>query len=340
MKKKIAILTSILGFLLLVSVGTFVFISAQPAKPISKITISGSPIATAVEPIQVGGDAEAVPIALDTGNESVQLWYDCLLGTGGKLAVRLRAQSLDSTDMYIINPTTYLDGYQENHPYGHIERIENGGVTAVRELYHGAFTQVGASFRGVAGRKISCNEPVEFFEYLSDSKGNILPGLYKMTVFLYKYDAENDVLLPDPLEASFYVEITEPSAPTELVDIRAESGKIETYGSPPNENNGRDYIAAVLILRDTNHILPYISDILLEYYDIACWKVADCDMIHLTKDGGHGGHGEYGEYVATFSNDDLNKVFRLTLVFTENPDGSGEQYTLTLNLRFDEVAKE
>lgn len=33
---------------------------------------------------------------------------------------------------------------------------------------------------------------------------------------------------------------------------------------------------------------------------------------------------------------DRNADYRLTLHFTEKPDGSGEQYTLTLNLRFDE----
>lgn len=32
----------------------------------------------------------------------------------------------------------------------------------------------------------------------------------------------------------------------------------------------------------------------------------------------------------------LNADYRLTLHFTEHPDGTGEQYTLTLNLRFDE----
>lgn len=34
--------------------------------------------------------------------------------------------------------------------------------------------------------------------------------------------------------------------------------------------------------------------------------------------------------------DDLSADYRLTLHFTEHPDGSGEQYTLTLRLRFDE----
>lgn len=37
---------------------------------------------------------------------------------------------------------------------------------------------------------------------------------------------------------------------------------------------------------------------------------------------------------------DPDADYRVTIVFAEHPDGSGEQYTLTLNLRFDELTKE
>lgn len=60
----------------------------------------------------------------------------------------------------------------------------------------------------------------------------------------------------------------------------------------------------------------------------------------------HYGYGEdqrsksVAGYLVSLDSLDMSKSYDLTLHFAENEDGSGEQYTLTLNLRFDEVVKE
>lgn len=174
------------------------------------------------------------------------------------------------------------------------------------------------------------------------------PGRYRIDMRLYEYDKANRCTTD--VARDIYFEYVVPEISNDLL----EPLQIDFYESflPNGESSGYAYLG--LALR-ANAKAQYVQPSSIKFEKRVLWGYVPVYMeldsaaqegldyilaryMERTGDQSY----RYGE-VYCISLDTLmikgwqeGHKYRLSATFTENPDGSGEQYTLTLQLRFDE----
>ena len=153
-----------------------------------------------------------------------------------------------------------------------------------------------------------------------------VPGRYKLTLFFREYETDSLSTVGDMLDISFEVEI--PEADGSRYNLYSVYTKyVEETGAGIVElliKSGDEMTHLYLDIESIDALgkdaeILYVRPEQKFFRDICEWNDQYC---------------HYG--VIGIPEVDRAETCPLTLHFTENPDGSGEQYTLTLNLRFDE----
>lgn len=160
------------------------------------------------------------------------------------------------------------------------------------------------------------------------------PGDYRVTLYFRKCDESGSAVDGDIHRVSFETSVPEHSEkPFDVIQA-----ELSTDGVFPQ-------VTVLVRQNDRSKPLPYIdrSSFTLAYEDgdklVKVEPRKDTDSVAFCPDGGSrdGAFAEYsfGLYypVEEF---DLTKTYRMSVELSSNEDGSGEQYTLTLRLRFEE----
>lgn len=212
----------------------------------------------------------------------------------------------------------------EKHFHGYIEKLEDGGW----RFYDRLFTRKANSLFGDDKLQVKSEPYSDMYMFPFHS-----PGRYRVNFYFREYIREEDRAGDDLYTISFETEV-EPASSRRF--------DVCSFGAGGGEH-GIEMLS--FILRANEDETPYldIDSARMERSEestdvpIAGGYTRSSDILYFFEDLRDSvGAPFVSEYLLYFDEPVPAGEYMLTMIFTEHPDGSGEQYTLTLNLRFDE----